>query len=322
MLSDEQLQRAAEILKAGGAVGLPTETVYGLAADAENEIAVRRIFAIKGRPSHHPLIVHLADVDAARSWVTSFPPQAELLARLFWPGPLTLVLPRSSRASDAVTGGQPTVAIRVPRHPVALAVLSRFGGGIAAPSANRFGGVSPTTAEHVRQDLGAQLELILDGGPSQVGIESTIVDLSSDGGPAILRPGAITQSQLEEALGVQVPVREKTDVRVSGSLPSHYAPRAGVVLCSATELGARAQALLDGGQKVATLAPAAVAISPNVRVWQLPDAPAGYAQQLYAALREIDALGFDVIVVVEPEQQGVGIAIHDRLRRAAAPRTG
>lgn len=322
MLNDEAIHRAVEILKAGGVVGLPTETVYGLAADAENELAVRSLFAIKGRPSDHPLIVHVANVAAARSFVLEFPPEAKLLADHFWPGPLTLVLPRSSRASDAVTGGQHTVAVRVPCHPVAHAVLSRFEGGLAAPSANRFGGVSPTTAEHVRKDLGGQVPLVLEGGPSDVGIESTIVDLSSNDAISILRPGVVTQQQLEQVLGRAVPLREKSDVRVSGSLASHYAPRAGVVLCDAGEVRQKLQTLRDAGRKVAGISPESVALPAGVGRFHLPDDAALYAQKLYATLRDVDAQGYDLIVIVEPEQQGVGIAIHDRLKRAAAPRTG
>lgn len=323
MLSDELIARAAEILRSGGVVGLPTETVYGLAADAENELAVRQIFAIKGRPSHHPLIVHVASADAARSWVSSFPKEAEALAAKFWPGPLTLVLPRSGRASDAVTGGQATVAVRVPGHPVALGVLKALGGGVAAPSANKFGGVSPTTAAHVRHDLGDALPLILDGGPCQVGIESTIVDVSSkDLGPAILRPGFITSAQLQAVLGRPVPVVESSEVRVSGSLESHYAPKAGVVLCSPDEVRKRTAFLRESGKRVAGITPDSVALPAGVGRFHLPDDAVLYAQRLYATLRDVDAQGFEVVVVVEPEQEGVGIAIHDRLKRAAAPRKG
>lgn len=320
MNSDAEVQRAAEILKAGGVVGLPTETVYGLAADAGNELAVRKIFAIKGRPSTHPLIVHVADVDAVRSWVREYPREAELLAERFWPGPLSIVLPRSERASDVVTGGQDTVAVRVPCHPVAQAVLRAFGGGVAAPSANRFGGVSPTTAAHVREDLGDKVDLILDGGASEVGLESTIVDLSSKEGPAILRPGVITQAQVEFALGRPVPVKTSSQVRVSGSLESHYAPRAGVELVSADAVRKHAQALRDQGLKVAGITPESVALPAGVGRYHLPDDPVGFAAKLYGTLREADAQGYDVIVVVEPEVEGVGVAIHDRLKRAAAPR--
>ncbi|MEN9800814.1 MAG: hypothetical protein RL653_4511 [Pseudomonadota bacterium] len=320
MSNGDTLQRAVEILRAGGVVGLPTETVYGLAADATNELAVRRIFAVKGRPADHPLIVHVASAEAARPWARTWPAEAEALARAFWPGPLTLVLPRTARASDAVTGGQDTVALRVPAHPLARAVLEALGSGVAAPSANRFGGVSPTTAQHVREDLGTDVPLVLDGGPCEVGVESTIVDLSS-GAPAVLRPGGITPGQLASVLGRDVPVRGSSTVRVSGSLASHYAPRAGVELVSVQAVRVRAAALRDEGVKVAGLVPESVALPAGVGRYFLPDDPAGYARGLYAALRDIDAAGYARILVVEPEGGGVGLAVHDRLSRAAAPRT-
>ena len=321
MSNGETLQRAVEILRGGGLVGLPTETVYGLAADATNELAVRRIFAVKGRPADHPLIVHVASAEAARPWARTWPADAEALARAFWPGPLTLVLPRTTLASDAVTGGQDTVALRVPAHPVARAVLESLGGGVAAPSANRFGGVSPTTAAHVRDDLGTDVPLVLDGGACEVGVESTIVDLSS-GAPAVLRPGGITPAQLSAVLGREVPVRTSSTVRVSGSLASHYAPRAGVELLGRGEVSARAESLRDAGVKVAGLVPEGVVLPPGVLQKVLPAAPAAYARGLYAALRALDAAGCERILVVEPGAEGVGLAVHDRLRRAAAPRHG
>lgn len=319
MPSDPTIARAVEIIRRGGVVGLPTETVYGLAADAENELAVRKIFALKGRPADHPLIVHIPSADAAVGWVQTFPESAQKLAKAFWPGPLTLVLPRSDRASNAVTGGQSTIALRVPSHPLAQAVLQAFGGGLAAPSANRFGGVSPTTAAHVRDDFDGSVELILDGGPCSVGVESTIVDLSSDS-PAILRPGIVTSGQLERVLGRPVPSVRKSEVRVSGTLESHYAPRAGVVLCAAEEVRKKAQTFRDQREKVAGLTPESVALPAGIGRFHLPDDPAGYARALYATLREIDAQGYKLIVVVEPEAKGVGAAIHDRLIRASAPR--
>ncbi|HZI11045.1 MAG TPA: L-threonylcarbamoyladenylate synthase, partial [Myxococcus sp.] len=220
MLNPDLLERAVDLLRHGGVIALPTETVYGLAANAEDELAVRRVFAIKGRPATHPLIVHIPGVEHLASWAREVPEAAHRLASAFWPGPLTLVLPRTPRATDAVTGGQDTVALRVPGHPVALEVLRRLGGGLAAPSANRFGRVSPTMAEHVRQDLGGDVDLVLDGGPCTVGVESTIVDLSSDA-PAILRPGGLAAEEVERVLGRPVPVRTESKVRVSGSLASH-----------------------------------------------------------------------------------------------------
>src|SRR5688500_12546066 len=194
--NDWQLDRAVEMLRAGGIIALPTETVYGLGADADNEAAVRKVFAAKGRPADHPVIVHLASGAQIDQWATDIPPAARTLADAFWPGPLTIILKRSPRALDVVTGGLDTVGLRVPSHPVAQHLLTRFGGAIAAPSANRFGRVSPTTAEHVRQEFGSAVDLILDGGDCQVGLESTIVDLSS-GASAILRPGFVTAEQIE-----------------------------------------------------------------------------------------------------------------------------
>ena len=271
MLTPELLKRAVEILRQGGVVALPTETVYGLAANAEDELAVRRVFAIKGRPATHPLIVHLAGAEALPDWARHIPKEARRLADAFWPGPLTLVLPRTSRATDAVTGGQDTVALRVPSHPVALAVLRELGGGLAAPSANRFGRVSPTTAEHVRVDLGDDVDLILDGGPCTVGVESTIVDLSS-GAPAILRPGGLAAEELERVLGRPVPVRTSSTVRVSGSLASHYAPRVGVVLVEPSEAVSRAESLRLQGLQVGVLGPPP-GPAPGLRALRHPRGP-------------------------------------------------
>ena len=248
MLTSDLLARAVELLRHGGVIALPTETVYGLAANAEDELAVRRVFAIKGRPATHPLIVHLAHADDLKSWVRHVPEEAQRLARAFWPGPLTLVLPRSARATDAVTGGQDTVAVRVPQHPVARLVLAALGGGVAAPSANRFGRVSPTTADHVRADLGSDVDLVLDGGLCSVGVESTIVDVSQ-GEPAVLRPGGLAVEEIERVLGRSVPVRTSSTVRVSGSLASHYAPRAGVFLAEPADVATRVAALRASGQR-------------------------------------------------------------------------
>jgi L-threonylcarbamoyladenylate synthase len=315
----DALQRAVEVLRRGGLVGLPTETVYGLAADAENELAVRRIFAVKGRPSTHPLIVHLPQPEAVKDWVTRLPPEADALAAAFWPGPLTLVLPRSTRASDAVTGGQGTVAVRVPAHPVALAVLRAFGGGLAAPSANLFGRVSPTRAAHVVADLGADVDLVLDGGASSVGVESTIVDLSGPE-PALLRPGGVAREALEEVLGRPVPSREAGDVRAPGMLPSHYAPRAGLVLASRSDAPRRAEELSAAGRRVALCSPEGIPVPPGVLHLSAPEDVAHLARSLYTLLRSVDTAGVDVAVVVVPDEGGLGLAVLDRLRRAAAPR--
>nr|WP_245918843.1 L-threonylcarbamoyladenylate synthase [Melittangium boletus] len=298
---------------------MPTETVYGLAANAEDELAVRRVFAIKGRPATHPLIVHVANAGELASWARHVPEEAQRLAEAFWPGPLTLVLPRSPRATDAVTGGQDTVALRVPQHPVARAVLDALGGGVAAPSANRFGRVSPTTAEHVRADLGADVDLVLEGGPCTVGVESTIVDLSQ-GEPAVLRPGGLAVEEVERVLGRPVPVRTSSSVRVSGSLASHYAPRAGVVLSEPGEVASRVEALRAQGQRVGVLGPPGLRLPSDVPRYDVPEEPSGAARVLYTRLREADARGHDVLVACLPRAEGLGIAVRDRLARAAAPR--
>ncbi len=319
MASDFDVTRAVQVLQAGGLVALPTETVYGLAADAENELAVRRIFAVKGRPATHPLIVHIANAQALSRWASAVPPEARTLAQTFWPGPLTLVLPRSARASDVVTGGQPTVALRVPAHPLARQVLAQLRGGLAAPSANRFGKVSPTTAEHVRADLGDEVDFILDGGPCEVGVESTIVDLSGEV-PAVLRPGGVPLEALEAALGRTLTVRAHGDVRAPGMLPSHYAPRAGLELVAPDQLVSRAAVLAGEGRRVALLAPAGVPVPAGATLFDIPADAAGYARALYARLRDIDAAGFEVIVAAPPPESGLGLAVRDRLRRAATRR--
>ena len=319
MLTPELLTRAVELLRRGGVIALPTETVYGLAANAEDELAVRRVFAIKGRPATHPLIVHVAHARELSAWALHVPDEAHQLAEAFWPGPLTLVLPRSDRATDAVTGGQDTVAVRVPDHPVAQAVLEALGGGVAAPSANRFGRVSPTTVEHVREDLGEEVDLLLDGGPCGVGVESTIVDLSQ-GEPAVLRPGGLGVEEVERVLGRRVPVRTSSTVRVSGSLASHYAPRAGVVLSEPGDVASRVEVLRARGQRVGVLGPASLRLPSGVERYDVPEDPAGAARVLYTRLREADAQGHDVLVACLPRAEGLGLAVRDRLSRAAAPR--
>ena len=318
MIDPALIAKAVDLLRLGGLVALPTETVYGLGADAENELAVRRVFAAKGRPSSHPLIVHLADARLAPSWARELPRSASQLADAFWPGPLTMVLRRSGRAADWITGGQDTVALRVPAHPVMNQVLTAFGGGIAAPSANRFGRVSATTAEHVRVDLGDSVDLILDDGPCPIGIESTIVDLTSDA-PSVLRPGAISRAELERVLGREVSQRE-SGVRVPGLMLSHYAPIAGVELVTASELRRRAEELLLSGRRVAVVAANPLGLPREAAAFSMPADVADFARALYATFREIDRKGFDVILVVPPPDSGLGWAIRDRLIRAASPR--
>ncbi|MBL8919337.1 MAG: threonylcarbamoyl-AMP synthase [Myxococcaceae bacterium] len=316
----DDVQEAVRALRAGGLIGLPTETVYGLGADASNELAVRRIFAVKGRPSNHPLIVHLASVAVARRWAAGWPDEADALAAAFWPGPLTLILERSPLASDAVTGGQDTVGLRVPDHPLALELLRTFDGGVAAPSANRFGRVSPTTAQHVRDELGADVEVVLDGGPCRVGVESTIVDLSGRA-PRLLRPGGVAREAVERVLGRPVPLASQaTDVRAPGMLASHYAPRAGLWLVTAEALAGEVSSRLASGAKVAVLAARGVPVPAGVTRFEVEDEDAAYARALYATLREVDARGLDVVLAVPPPESGVGLAVVDRLRRASAPR--
>jgi L-threonylcarbamoyladenylate synthase len=318
------VDRAVRVLQQGGLVAIPTETVYGLAADASSELAVRRIFAAKGRPSSHPLIVHVASADAAHDWAQVVPRRAATLMQTFWPGPLTLVLRRSKKALDAVTGGQDTVALRVPGHPLALRILRGFGGGLAAPSANRFGGVSPTTADHVREDLGDAVDLVVDGGPCSVGIESTIVDARGDA-LEILRPGGVSREALETAVGDVIPVRDQAAaaVRVPGALASHYAPRAGVVVVERGQLRARAEdAARSAGGPVAVVSPSADDAPGGALHLPIPADPAGFARALYAVLRAADERGAALVVIAPPEPGGLGLAIRDRLRKASAPRSG
>jgi len=292
------------VLREGGVVAFPTETVYGLGADAENEKAVRRVFEIKGRPIGHPVIVHLADASQIELWARDVPDVAYALAERFWPGPLTLVLARTKRASDLVTGAQDTVALRAPSHPLAQEILRGFGGGVVAPSANRFGSVSATRAEHVVADLGDAVDLVVDGGPATIGIESTIVDLAH-GAPAILRPGGVTSEELSDALGAHVAEGTST-VRVPGSLPSHYAPRARVELVENMTVGeGLAKTLREQGLRVSLIG------SNEVNA---------FARDLYENLRAADREGADAIVVVLPANAGLGIALRDRLRRAASPK--
>ena len=303
---------AAAVLIAGGLVAFPTETVYGLGADACNAASVARIYSVKGRPADHPLIVHVASMDGLGDWASDVPAYAIALARDYWPGPMTLVVRRSDLAGDFVTGGQDTVGVRVPNHPVALGLLEAFaaagGKGVAAPSANRFGNVSPTTAHAVAAELGDYLadgDQILDGGPCVVGVESTIIDCTGDL-PKILRPGAITAQMIEESTGLQVVGSvEEPLIRVSGSLDSHYAPVATVVLD---------QSPLAGQGFIAM---AGVVAADGVVRLAAPKSHEEFAHDLYAALRAADEQGLATVVVQQPAGDGIAIAIRDRLKRAA-----
>lgn len=321
-VSSDDIETAAGVLRAGGLVALPTETVYGLAADAENPAAVARIFQVKGRPPSHPLIVHLGAAGQLDGWVERVPQAARVLAEAFWPGPLTLVLRRSARVPLETTGGLETVAVRVPDHPVALAVLAAFGGGVAAPSANKFGSVSPTTAADVRTELGDAVDFVLDGGPCQVGVESTIVDVTGDV-PAVLRPGGVTREALAAVLG-SVPAVEAGagGIRVPGQHPSHYAPRARVVLVEPGQIVAEAELAGKEGHRVGVLLPPGLdgAVIDAHAVVEIPASTAAYARELYGYLRGLDRAGCDLIIASLPGEEGLGSAIANRLRRAAGPR--
>ncbi|WP_336246818.1 L-threonylcarbamoyladenylate synthase [Streptomyces cupreus] len=315
------IEKAADVLRAGGLVAFPTETVYGLGANAEDPAAVARVFEVKGRPPSHPLIVHLGGAELLGDWVEDVPATARLLAERFWPGPLTLVLRRGRRVPLDATGGLQTVAVRVPDHPVALALLAAFGGGVAAPSANLFGSVSPTTANHVRAELGDAVDFVLDGGPCQVGVESTIVDATGEI-PSILRPGGVTHEDLEAALGRPLAVHATSRVRVPGQHPSHYAPRARVVLVEPEKVIAEAELAQELGHQVGVFLPSSFADAPVKAhaVVALPASMAAYARGLYGFLRELDQRGCDLIVASLPVEEGLGLAIANRLRRAAGPR--
>ncbi|MGW7822459.1 L-threonylcarbamoyladenylate synthase [Streptomyces puniciscabiei] len=313
---------AAGVLRAGGLVAFPTETVYGLGANAEDPAAVARIFQVKGRPPSHPLIVHIAGAEHLGDWVEEVPATARLLAERFWPGPLTLVLRRGRRVPLEATGGLETVAVRVPDHPVALALLSAFGGGVTAPSANRFGQVSPTTADHVRAELGDAVDHVLDGGRCDVGVESTIVDATGEL-PSILRPGGVTREDLEAVLGYPPAVPSTSHVRVPGQHPSHYAPRARVVLVEPEKVIAEAELAQELGHQVGVFLPPSFTDAPVKAhaVVTVPGSMAAYARGLYGFLRELDQQGCDLIVASLPAEEGLGLAIANRLRRAAGPRT-
>ena len=319
---DEPVRQAADVLRRGGLVALPTETVYGLAGDARNPDAAARIFAAKGRPVDHPLIVHLADKAKLTEWARDIPGAAWRLAEAFWPGPLTLVLRKAPGVLDAVTGGMDTVALRVPGHPLARRVLELFGGGVAAPSANRYGSVSPTTAADVREELGDRVDMILDGGPCDVGIESTIVDLSGEG-IGLLRPGLITAEDLQRVAAVAVTSTPRAGVRSPGLKDSHYAPRARVLLASMDDAVGEVERWREQGHKVGLLSarrPAALAAS--VPWLDFGEDVFEQARVLYHHLREADHLGLEVLVAVPPPESGPGRALCDRLRRAAGLGSG
>jgi L-threonylcarbamoyladenylate synthase len=302
------LEQAVFLLKRGELVAFPTETVYGLGADAANPKAVQKIFKVKGRPPDHPVIVHLASAAHFANWATDIPEVAYQLTEAFWPGPLTLVLKRSGLVPNIVTGGQDTVGLRVPSHPVALELLQAFDGGVAAPSANRFGKISPTTAQHVQSDLGEDVPLILDGGACEVGLESTIVDVTSERA-RVLRPGGVGLEALSQCLGYMPDVTDKTKVRVSGSLESHYAPTTPAFLIGSQDLGE-----VEDSSGVIALHPR----PPTFKgVWyQLPNDAGLYGQRLYATLRDLDGMKLERIFLEQVSETPAWLAVRDRLKRA------
>ena len=327
LLDQAAIEAAARALESGLLVAFPTETVYGLGADAENPQAVAAIYAAKGRPQDHPVIVHLAPDAPLDYWATDIPREAHALADAFWPGPLTMILKRAPNIPDAVSGGQDTVGLRCPSHPVAIALLRAFKGGkggVAAPSANKFGAVSPTLAQHVRDEFGqdGSVAMVLDGGASQVGIESTIVDLSrlATHGPVLLRPGHISAEAIAAVIDQLPSAPDAAAPRASGTLESHYAPHTPVAMQDGAQLRQTLFELAAAGRKVALIHYSDM--PPTHAAQRLPATPDGFAHSLYAALRAMDGQGADVILVEAPPQGGDWLGVNDRLRRAAHGSTG
>lgn len=319
LANEAAITKAAAILRQGGLVAFPTETVYGLGADASNPEAVRKIFAAKGRPADHPLIVHIGSIELLPQWADQVPDAAYKLASRFWPGPLTMIMHKQARVPSVVTGGQQTIALRIPDNPVALRLLRAFAGGIAAPSANRFNRISPTRAQHVAAELGDAVDFILDGGSCRVGLESTIIDLTGDL-PALLRPGDITQSQLEEVLQMPVTMPLQTAVRAPGMLELHYAPQTPALLYSGKLLHDKIRQLSEQQQRIGVLAHMQrVTADSDIHVIDMPASAQRYAQALYAALRELDAMHLDIILVEQLPDSEDWRAVNDRLAKATLP---
>jgi len=309
----EFLSQAVNALKHGEVIGMPTETVYGLAADAMNVSAVRKIFALKGRPVDHPLIVHIVDSAQLPKWAVDIPEEAYVLAQHFWPGPLTMILRKHAGVPDEVTGGQNTVGLRCPAHPLALVLLQQFNGGVAAPSANRFGRISPTTAQHVRDEFGDAVPVVLDGGECEVGIESTIIDLSSKQ-PRLLRPGMISQDEIEAVIG---PIASNADIaspRVSGSLAAHYAPRTPMQMLSRNSLLAEYSRIAEQGLHCEALC--LDELPDGIKGLSLDNEYHAYAHGLYAAMRELDSRNADMLLIEQIPQSSEWLAVNDRLNRA------
>ncbi len=312
----DDIARAVKILQAGGLVALPTETVYGLGADAAKDQAVAGIFAAKGRPADHPLIVHIASANEMTRWARDIPEAAWKLAAEFWPGPLTLILKRAPGMADAASGGLDTIGLRVPGHPVAQALLQAFGGGIAAPSANRFGRISPTCAEHVLAELDGRIDAVIDGGVCSVGLESTILDLSGLV-PRVLRPGKVTADMLAAVIGTLDEAPSGESSRTPGSLEAHYAPATPLRLVPSQGLEAEVERLTATGV-VVVLARQEPQSNASCRWIQLPGDAVAYGHDLYARLREADALGVNYILIESPPSGTDWMAVNDRLKRAAA----
>lgn len=308
-LTKTDIEAAVAILKAGGVVGLPTETVYGLAGDASNPTAIARIYAAKKRPADNPLIVHIESAEKLTQWACDIPKEAYILAEAFWPGPLTLILKKQPWVQDAVTAGQPTVGLRVPSHPVALAVLKAFGGGLAAPSANLFTEVSPTHARAVKEALGDRVELVLEGGDCEVGLESTILDLSGDA-PQILRPGMISVEAIEAVLGCKVLTRPQNNIKVPGQYRVHYAPHTKVVWVQAEALNTDCEAVITHTE--------GLSLPQGVLEYHLSSDPKIYAQKIYRILRELDVMGLKQIGIEVLPPTLEWDAIRDRLNKAAS----
>ncbi len=314
--SESSIQAAVDMLRSGQLVAIPTETVYGLAADASCPDAVSKVFAAKGRPVDHPLIVHLGTEASLVDWAQQIPSDAYHLADLLWPGPLTMVLKRHPSVPMVVTGGLDTVALRMPTHPITQRILKSFGGGLAAPSANRFGRVSPTSANDVYEDLGDVVDLIVDGGPCQIGVESTIVSFD-DAEVTILRPGAISCEELSCVLGYNVHMKSHSSIRVPGMMQSHYAPKTPLELFTQGEAVLRAAELISSGLAVGVLSLTASDLSGAKLLLDAGGELRDFARSLYSWLRRADAEALDVLVVELPPDEGLGVAIRDRLLRAA-----
>lgn len=313
-----ELETAVQALRDGGLVAFPTETVYGLGANAQDPAAVRRIFEAKGRPPHHPVIVHLDSPRFLHRWVREVPEAATRLAESFWPGPLTMVMPRAANVHDVITGGQDTIAIRVPSHPMAQQLLTAFGGGIAAPSANRYGRLSPTRAEHVREELGEAVRVILDGGECQIGLESTIVSFEGDS-VRLLRPGSVTAAQLRQVVGELLSGADRASPRVPGSTSTHYAPATPMTIVPSGEVDAQADAASAGAHRVAVLAQRLPLRAHKYVTWiNAGRKPENYGRDLYANLRTLDKAGCQRILVQAVPDGERWEAIRDRLSRAAS----